>query len=76
MKKKAFMIPLLQKFDAISVREDSGVEVVKELTGRTDAVPVLDPKLLLDRNDWEQVASHNHKGKKVYFMLFDAEQEE
>ena len=68
-KEKAFITPLLQKFDTISVREDSGASVVKQLTGRIDAVPVLDPTFLLDRNDWEQVASHDHKGKEKKYIL-------
>lgn len=36
----------LSKFKAISVREASGVEIVKDLTGRTDAKCLLDPTLL------------------------------
>lgn len=66
---REFIAPLLQKLDAISVREDSGVEVVKDLTGRLDAVPVLDPTFLLEKKDWEKVASHEHKGKGRKYIL-------
>ena len=38
---------LLKRFSAISVREESGVELVRELSGRTDAQCVLDPTLLI-----------------------------
>ena len=39
----------------ISVREDAGARIVKELTGRE--VPVLiDPVMMLDREEWLAVA--------------------
>lgn len=41
----------LKKFAAISVRERSGVRLVRELAGR-DAVEVLDPTLLLEKKDY------------------------
>lgn len=37
---------LLRKFAAISVREESGVTLANKLSGRTDAVQMLDPTLL------------------------------
>ena len=37
---------------AISVRETSGVELVKRITG-CDATLVCDPTLLLDKEDWK-----------------------
>ena len=42
---------LLKKFDAISVREASGIEILKDL-GINDAVNILDPTLLMDQNFW------------------------
>ena len=39
----------LEKFDAISVREDEGVEICKQ-AGRNDVVKTLDPTLLLDKD--------------------------
>ena len=39
---------LLHHFDAVSVREQSGVEICRETFGRDDAVHVLDPTLLVD----------------------------
>lgn len=64
-----FIAPQLRRFDAIGVREDSGVDVVKMLINRDDAVSVLDPTLLLEKNDWEKVASHEHKGKGKKYIL-------
>ena len=42
---------LAQSFDAISVREDSGVLLCREKLG-VDAVHVLDPTMLLEQNDY------------------------
>ena len=43
--------PLAQKFDFVSVREDSGVKLCKDYLG-VDAVHVLDPTLLLTKEDY------------------------
>ena len=42
---------LLDNIDVISVRETSGVELVKQLTGR-EAALVADPTLLLTKQEW------------------------
>lgn len=47
---------LAKKFDAISVREDSGVKLCKENFG-IDAKHVIDPTLLLDKTDYEQLVT-------------------
>lgn len=41
----------LQSFDAISVREDTGIKIVKDLIGR-DVVLNVDPTMLLDSIEW------------------------
>lgn len=43
--------PLLSSFDGISVREDTGVKLCKTLFG-VDALHVLDPTLLLSKDDY------------------------
>lgn len=53
---------LLDKFEFLSLREDKGVELVKEL-GRTDAVQCLDPTLLMSKEEWSQYADDSYKGK-------------
>ena len=45
----------LKDFQAYSVREKSGVKLVKELTGN-DAVTHLDPSLLLGSEEWNKIA--------------------
>lgn len=54
--KKAEISKYLNALSYISVREQKGVELVKELTGRNDAVHVLDPTMLLDAKDYRLVA--------------------
>ena len=44
--------PLAQLFDAVSVREDSGIPLCKEHLG-VEACHVLDPTMLLEREDYE-----------------------
>lgn len=39
----------------LSVREDAGKKIVEDLTGRTDAQVLVDPTMLLTREDWDQV---------------------
>lgn len=43
---------LIQKFNAISVREAAGVELCKTFLDRNDAKWVLDPTLLLEKKDY------------------------
>jgi hypothetical protein len=47
----ALCTPLARKFDLVTVREDSGVKLCKEHFG-LDAVQVLDPTLLLTKEDY------------------------
>ena len=43
---------LLSRFDAVSVREDGGLRIVREDFGRHDVEKVLDPTLLLSDSDY------------------------
>lgn len=62
---------LAKKFDAISVREESGVKLCKECLG-VDATWVLDPTLLLTKEDYlpicEEVPVCNEKYLAVYVL--------
>ncbi len=44
----------LGDFPVLSVREERGAEIIKELTGKEAAV-ICDPTLTLLRNEWEQI---------------------
>ena len=63
----------LKRFDAIGVREEIGVMLVKDLSGKT-AHWVLDPTLLLTKDDWLKVASvpqEISRFEKGYILLYE-----
>lgn len=64
--------PLAQKFDAISVREDSGVALCRSYFD-VAAVHVLDPTLLLKKEDYEEIVKRSsaspHDGKLFSYIL-------
>lgn len=67
---------LLSKYSSISVREESGVEIVKDLCEK-EAECVLDPTLLLKASEWDKIAENakskakNFKGILCYVMPGD-----
>lgn len=48
----------LSQYQHISVREESSIKLVKELTGK-NATHVCDPTFLLDNNEWEDINNSN-----------------
>ncbi len=64
--------PLLQQYEAISVREAGGKKIIKDLLGK-DVPVVLDPTLLLDADEWSRLSSlcakHSCRGKK-YILVY------
>ena len=58
----------LNNLDFLSVREEQGVKLVKELTGR-DACHVLDPTLLMNDQDWRKVSTPCER-TKPYILLY------
>ncbi|MTE01078.1 hypothetical protein GIY56_12305 [Paracoccus sp. YIM 132242] len=65
---KAIVAPLLQSFDAVSVREDSAVDLCRDMFG-VDARHVLDPTLLLTRDDYSELLSDEQRADKGSYML-------
>lgn len=61
-------VELLSKFNNISVREKQGREIVKALINR-DAEVLIDPVLLLSKEEWSQIAI-NFKNQKDYILLY------
>ena len=51
---------------SISVREYAGKEIVKKLTGRDDVEVLIDPTMMLDKSEWEQVM---RKPEKINYLL-------
>lgn len=66
-KAKIWAAHQLSQFESISVREESGCQIVKELTGR-EAQVCLDPTLLPDRADWEALTQQ--ETGEPYVLLF------
>lgn len=56
---------LLADFSYISVREYSGIQIVKDICGK-NAEHVLDPTLLLDREEWQKITTEASKKAKCF----------
>ena len=67
---------LLARFDAISVREKSGVKICKDIF-KVEAKQVLDPTLLLDAEDYQEIIDSEKVApigqKYIGYMLIDDE---
>lgn len=66
---------LLSDFNSISVREKSGVNIVKNESGRNAEV-TLDPTLLLTKKEWEPVIGKCPSKKKYIFVYYIRESKE
>lgn len=57
---------------AISVREEAGAKIVKDITGREDAVVLLDPTMTIAREEWKKIAKEpeNLTSKKYILEYF------
>ena len=60
---------MLNRYDRISLRESSGVDIVNSL-GIKGAVNVVDPTLLLTGNEWRKISSNRFKDKK-YILVYN-----
>lgn len=62
---------LLKRFDAVSVREFSGVKLCREKMGYSDVVRMPDPTLLLSSEDYRQLfARRKNKQKTAPYILY------
>lgn len=59
---------LCSSFAYLSTREESGSKIIHDLTGR-DVKTVLDPTLLLDKNDWLQFINSEYKLPESPYLL-------
>lgn len=66
---------LISKFSAVSVREKSGVDVIKKMGWKTQSSPqlVLDPTMLLDREHYTSLITsvEVNKNRRVFCYLLD-----
>ena len=59
----------LKGYKAISVREESGKKIVKEVTGRNDVEVLVDPTMLLSSKEWENVIKKPKQLKEKKYIL-------
>lgn len=67
---KPYYKKALQRFSAIGVREDAAVDLVRNLCGK-DAQLVLDPTLLLNREQWMEVAKPIGIPSEPYILIYE-----
>lgn len=56
---------LLKDFKAISTREKKGKEIVEQLTSRNDVELLIDPTMLLNRIEWDELLCEPQQFKKM-----------
>lgn len=66
--KATVLVKLLNGFQSLSVREESAVKILKNITGR-DALLHIDPTFLLPVKEWEKVAQR--KLSTPYILVFN-----
>lgn len=62
------MIDLISSFDAISIREQIGCDIITNLTGKP-TTHVIDPTLLLSQKEWEEMRS-DYKIEGDYILCY------
>jgi hypothetical protein len=60
----------IKRLDAVSVRERSGVEILKKLN-INNSVNVVDPVFLLDKREWDKLGKEEFKDKYILIYDFD-----
>ena len=66
---------LLSSFSHISIREKKGEELLSSFIEK-DITTVLDPTLLLNKNEWDKIATKTRQNKKFaigYFLTYNPE---
>ncbi len=59
---------LMQRFDAISVREDSGVRLCRDIYG-VEATQVCDPVFIIDPSKYHELAERSNREEKGAYLL-------
>lgn len=66
---KKKMSKWISSFACLSVREDSGIKLIKELTGR-DAIHLIDPTLMVKGETWKKALNLQDKQKNYILTYF------
>ena len=59
----------LKRLDYISMRENRGSEIVKELTGK-EVPTILDPVFMLNKEDWEKYLPYSQEFDEPYIFAY------
>lgn len=70
---KSMVKNAVSKLDGVGIREKSGVEIVKRL-GINNAVNVVDPVFLLEKEEWDKIATETFNEK--YLLVYDFDNSE
>lgn len=70
--KKEFFINAVKNFDFISMREKDAVNFISEISERNDIDFVIDPTLLLSKDEWDKLIGNEkkHKIPERYILLY------
>lgn len=60
---------LLDKFDEITVRETSALDIIKGNSNKT-ATMALDPTFLLDKSEWEKISKEPKNAAKKFVLVY------
>lgn len=66
---KARMAPLLKDFNALSVREQEGVKLATNMTGK-EVTQVVDPTLLLSKDEWMSMSEKVDGAPDKYVVVY------
>ena len=63
------IVDCLNDFKALSVREEAGAKIIKDLTGR-DATVLVDPTMILTKEEWRKVSKKPKGAKEGYILTY------
>lgn len=62
---KEYYSKRLKEMNNISVREDRGKKIIEELTGRKDVEVLVDPTMMLSKEEWDMVSKKPKQIEKI-----------
>jgi len=75
IRQKKKLLPLISRFDFISVREKRAKKILEKCIPDTEIQIVLDPVLLLDTSEWNRIARSLIKDQKYIYAYFLGERQ-
>lgn len=64
---------MIKRFDAISVREESAISLIREqLHWDVDVIQTLDPTMLLDITDYKSLVGQVVNNNKIFVYILDS----